>query len=417
MQWIIYKHTNKINGKVYIGQTKQSPTTRWANGSKYKPHINSRNTVFWLAIKKYGWNNFEHTIIEKDIKDQATANEREIFWIRYFNSYVGFDNANGYNMTLGGNNGEHLGYTVYQIDRKSLKVIKEFSSTAEASRQFGNEGNASQIRRCCEGIKHSCKGFYWCYKQNYNENWNPKSNELVSPIFQIDDNFEIIQRFESITSCVKKTGFSAGNITSCCQRKQRKANGYFWCYAKDYNENWSPTTVSFNRNEKIYCFETNAVYASSKEAAQKTGANRGHILRCCKEKENGANGLHFCYAKDINKFELKYTKKRGKVFSALENEILKLNYPIIGLTNELFALLPNRTEASIRQQVHRLNLVMVNPQLNHYKKVYCTELDRIFNSIEEAYKFANLKDGSSITRCCKGTRKTAGGYHWQYVDE
>ena len=49
MEWIIYKHTNKVNGKVYIGQTKQTPTQRWRNGNGYK-----NNVYFYHSIQKYG---------------------------------------------------------------------------------------------------------------------------------------------------------------------------------------------------------------------------------------------------------------------------------------------------------------------------------------------------------------------------
>ena len=415
MEWLIYKHTNKINGKCYIGQTKQTVNIRWANGLGYNPYNNPKNCIFWNAIKKYGWDNFTHQILEDNIKEQEDANNREIYWIKYYNSYIGFDNSNGYNMTLGGKGGEHLGYPVYQIDKKTLKIINEFPSTAEASRQFGSESNSSQIRRCCDGIKHSAKGYLWCYKKNYSENWRPKQNKLVSPIYQIDENLEVIKRYDSITECVNKTGFSGGSIVSCCLRKQRKANNYFWCYISDYNEKWKPPKMSFNRNEKVYCFETNKVYISATEASQQTGANRGHILRCCKQKENGSNGLHFCYAKNINNYEIKRTQKRGEFFTQEENDILRKNYPLMGISIEMLKLLPNRTKGSIRQQAHRLNLQILNPNQTHCKKVFCIELNKTFRSIEEAYIFAGLKDGSCITRCCKGQRKTAGGYHWKYV--
>lgn len=57
--YTVYQHKNKINGKIYIGITKQSPEKRWGiNGCNYKtsPH-------FYSAIKKYGWGNFEHNIL------------------------------------------------------------------------------------------------------------------------------------------------------------------------------------------------------------------------------------------------------------------------------------------------------------------------------------------------------------------
>ena len=417
MKWLIYKHTNLVNGKIYIGQTKQTANNRWANGLGYNPYNNLQNCVFWNAIQKYGWDNFKHEIIEDNIQTKEEADKREKYWIKHFNSYIGFNNSNGYNMTLGGSSGEHLGYPLYQIDKSTHVVLKEFSSAAEASRSFGTGNNSSRIRRCCEGLLHSAKGYYWCYKKDYNEKWTPKDNQLVSPVFQINDDFEVVRRYESITECVKLTGFSGGSIVSCCKRKQRKANNYYWCYVCDYNEKWSPPQLHFNRNEKVYCFETNETYASSKVASMHTGANRGHILRCCKGKENGANGLHFCYADKIDAFEMKRAQVKGALFTKAENDIIRQNYPVLGMSKDMLKLLPNRTENSIRQQAHRLGLRMTNPIKNSYKKVVCIETNRVFNSIEEAYVFAGLKDGSSISRCCKGTRQMAGGYHWKYFDE
>lgn len=48
------------------------------------------------------------------------------------------------------------------------------------------------------------------------------------------------------------------------------------------------------------------------------------------------------------------------------------------------------------------------------KKVICLETKCIFNSLIEAARFANIKSTGKISECCRGTRKTAGGYHWKY---
>ena len=66
----IYLHKNKINNKVYIGQTKcVNPNNRWRNGTHYE------NTLFGKAIQKYGWDNFEHIILENNIETQEEAKQ------------------------------------------------------------------------------------------------------------------------------------------------------------------------------------------------------------------------------------------------------------------------------------------------------------------------------------------------------
>ena len=53
---------------------------------------------------------------------------------------------------------------------------------------------------------------------------------------------------------------------------------------------------------------------------------------------------------------------------------------------------------------------------SHCKKVYCVELDKVFESAKLAATELNLFD-SNIAKCCKGKSKTTGGYHWEYIDQ
>lgn len=92
----IYILQNKINNKIYIGQTIdfEARLERHIRGAKKDlRHL-------YCAIRKYGWHNFNYFIIEEI--DLLEINEAECFWIDYFRSW---DRAFGYNLTRGGEGG------------------------------------------------------------------------------------------------------------------------------------------------------------------------------------------------------------------------------------------------------------------------------------------------------------------------
>ena len=98
----IYKYTNKINGKVYIGQTNN--LQKRFNGHKseaFNPKSKGYNLPFHCAIRKYGIKNFMYEVLEEieDGESQDFINDREIFFIDFYHSLT---TENGYNLTVGG---------------------------------------------------------------------------------------------------------------------------------------------------------------------------------------------------------------------------------------------------------------------------------------------------------------------------
>ncbi len=91
--YCVYVHTNRENGKVYVGQTKDIKERFARCGSNYK-----NNKYFYNAIKKYGWDGFDHKILAYNLnKDEA--NEMEKYYIKKFDST---NPEKGYNIALGG---------------------------------------------------------------------------------------------------------------------------------------------------------------------------------------------------------------------------------------------------------------------------------------------------------------------------
>ena len=124
MRGFIYKITNTINGKYYIGQTIQNVKERFYQHCATKCSKAVSNMAIHRAIKKYGKSNFTVEVIEEI--DSANLNDRERYWIKYYNSY-----NNGYNSTKGGQDGCK---PLKDLDVES--IIKEYN-TGKSLRTLG----------------------------------------------------------------------------------------------------------------------------------------------------------------------------------------------------------------------------------------------------------------------------------------
>lgn len=123
----IYKITNKINGKSYIGLSGDI-YVRW---SEHRCHYKTIDNVLYRAIRKYGIENFTFEILENCPKYEL--GEKEKFYIRKYRTYVGFEDCNGYNMTLGGEDSEGLIFT------------EEAKAKMSSKRRLGNNPAAKKV--------------------------------------------------------------------------------------------------------------------------------------------------------------------------------------------------------------------------------------------------------------------------------
>lgn len=130
----IYKIVNKINNKVYVGQTILNVKDRWDRhrslGIKNKAE---QNMPIKRAFKKYGIENFEFSVIEEIPKE--CLNEREIYWIEYYNSYY-----EGYNACKGG----QLGTKPLKIDESEFENIINLYKTNHTLKEIGTQYNVDK---------------------------------------------------------------------------------------------------------------------------------------------------------------------------------------------------------------------------------------------------------------------------------
>ena len=163
---IIYKITNKINNKIYIGQTIRTLEERF-NRHKNDAINNILDTHFARAIRYYGIENFTAEIIDT-ANTQDELNLKEQYWIKYYNSV-----ENGYNETdaiykCGGN-------TYKNKTAEELAIIKEKLSN---SKKGGNNPMATGVK--CKNI-------------NTNEEYHFNSQSEMQKFFN-EDNHQFISR-------------------------------------------------------------------------------------------------------------------------------------------------------------------------------------------------------------------------------
>ncbi len=145
----IYKVTNNINKKVYIGQCTISIQERFKQHLADSKNPSKCHRPFYDAINKYGRENFSIELIEEI--SNLLLNDREKFWIKYYNSYIGFENCNGYNATLGGDATITKDYEAivndYKITKNKTQTAKNLNCCVETVTRALNSYHLSTINK------------------------------------------------------------------------------------------------------------------------------------------------------------------------------------------------------------------------------------------------------------------------------
>ena len=176
----IYKITNIINEKVYIGQS-INILRRWNEHIRElnkNLHVNKYLQSSW---NKYGEENFKFEIVEECKIEEL--NEKEVYYINKYNSY-----RNGYNGTIGGDGHIVDKKNVYELDNK-LNIVNIYDNVQTVAEYFGVSDTI--IYNCCNGKIGRVKNRILVYEDDYKAyvTVNSKSD---SPTVNKSYNFNII---------------------------------------------------------------------------------------------------------------------------------------------------------------------------------------------------------------------------------
>jgi group I intron endonuclease len=245
-KWCVYMHINMVNNKVYIGQTGQNPNERWRNGLGYKKD----QPAIYRAIQKYGWDNFEHIILQNNLTE-SEAKEKEKELIQYFHSN---DKRYGYNLTDGGE-GSAGHRTSEEAKLRISKTLKKIYKNKENHPMFGKNHSEQSKQKMGEMQKQrwtdemrkelsekqkerfsNPKNTPWYGKHLSDETKRKLSMIKRIPVVQLDKDDNFIFEYDSIKNASEQTGVQTASIGRCCRRKQKTACGFKWMYKEDYDK-------------------------------------------------------------------------------------------------------------------------------------------------------------------------------------
>ena len=278
----IYKYTSP-SGKSYIGQTDRSLAARaGSRGQNYKDC-----PIFNQAIQKYGWQNFEVTILAEVPKSQLDEAEKK--YIHLFNT----EKPNGYNSNEGGQCGNFKPYkTVYQYDEDTGELLNEYLGIREASEKY--DLNYQSLAQCLQGFTFSCGGYCWSYIKM---NKYPIHERILTPdqkqVKMYDLFGKLLQIFPSFSAAAGAVNGERGAIRKVCRGELQTAYGYRWSCSevvaeKKYNNTAKQILKLDKDNNQVL-----EVFPSISAAARSVGKETSLIRRVLDHETRTAYGFRW----------------------------------------------------------------------------------------------------------------------------
>lgn len=266
----IYKYTNKINGKIYIGLTTRTVEIR------HKEHLKDINngSYFHRVMKKYGINNFKlETLCECNNFEELK--EAEKFYIKKFNSFANANKSNGYNLTMGGEG--TIGFNHSDKTRLGLSVAKIEFYKHNIHPAFGvnkTEENKEKQRKIMSDGRYDGEKNPYYGKKHSKEIRSVMSEKAKTRCAEGRHNWKGNKHTEESKRLIGS--YHKGKTIS---RKQRENQ------SKMFSGEKNPSAL------KVLCTTTGEIFNYMGEASIKYGIDRSNLTKCCKGKTKWC-GIH-----------------------------------------------------------------------------------------------------------------------------
>lgn len=217
--YIVYMHINKVNGKKYIGITSQpSEKIRWKRGSGY-----AKQKRFYSAIKCYGWDNFEHLVLERGLsKEQAEKREEELIFGHKSN-----DLKYGYNIENGG-----VVHKMSDEQKDHLREVNTGKKHTEKTKKKMSETQKKVDHSWLRGRKQSKETIAKRFA-NMSGSGNPRARAVFQ--YALDGTF--IKKYSCMKDAVEELNLkTSSHISGCCSHKRKQAYGFMWSYVFENKE-------------------------------------------------------------------------------------------------------------------------------------------------------------------------------------
>ena len=222
-KYCVYCHTNKINGKKYIGITSQKPQHRWKNGQGYR-----NNEYFFRAIEKYGWHNFTHEILYTDLSKE----DAECIEVKLIAEYKTTFNQNGYNIESGGNATK---YVPKSTRKKISQALKGHDCSEETRKKISDKKRGKQSpnkgkKLTQEQIEKNRLSHLGQKPWNLGRPWSDEEKAKCNGKAVVCVETGEVFRTAHEAARMKNVDFSS--VCKCCKGKVKTVGGLRWRYAK-----------------------------------------------------------------------------------------------------------------------------------------------------------------------------------------